>query len=478
MAELLIVDDELPQRFGMKKAFGRNNHNISEAENGLQALEILEKKIIDVVLLDLNMPGMSGIELLPRIQKIATPPLVIVVTAHGSEKIAVEAMKQGAYDYLAKPYDVEELRLVVDRALEKVRLRRENQQLRETILKQDSFGELIGQSPAMQHVYQLIEVAAKSSVTVLICGESGTGKELIAKEIHRRSERSSKTFIATNCAAIPENLIESELFGHEKGAFTGAGEARKGKIEEAHGGTLFLDEIGDMSPNTQAKVLRVLQDCTFQKLGSNKNIQADVRFIAATNKDLAQEIEDGNFREDLYYRIKVLDIALPPLRERGNDISLLATFFLDFFNCKYQKHIQTIAPQAMQVLLTYRWPGNIRQLKNVIERSVLLCQNEMIQVQELPAEITNTLDKTEAIPTAPTHANIPLPLQIPTPTISDLSFKEAKRTYVREFERQFIIQRLRQCQGNITQTANSLEIPRQSLQQKLKELGIQVREVL
>lgn len=476
MAELLIVDDELPQRFGMNKALSRNNHNIYEAENGAQALEILEKKAIDVVLLDQNMPGISGLELLSRIQKITTPPLVIIVTAHGSEKIAVEAMKQGAYDYLSKPYDVDELRLAVGRALDKISLLRENQQLRETIKKQDAFGELIGQAPTIQHVYRLIEVAAQSNVTVLICGESGTGKELVAKEIHRRSERSQKPLIATNCAAIPENLIESELFGHEKGAFTGAGESRKGKIEEANGGTLFLDEIGDMSPNTQAKILRVLQDCSFQKLGSNKNIQADVRFIAATNKDLAQEIEDGNFREDLYYRIKVLDIFLPPLRERGNDISLLATHFLEFFNCKYHKHIQTISPQAMQMLLTYHWPGNIRQLKNIIERSVLLCNNHTIQIQELPSEIVESKEKLGAVSSTSIASNIPLNITL-TSNITT-SFKEAKRAYVQDFERQFIIQRLKQCQGNITQTANSLEIPRQSLQQKLKELGIHVREVL
>jgi len=403
---------------------------------------------------------------LQKIAQLPRPPLVIVVTAYGSEKIAVEAMKRGAYDYIAKPYEVDELRMITERALEKIALCRENERLQQEIRLHESFGEIIGQSQAMQQVYRWIEIAASTNVTVLICGESGTGKELVAREIHRRSNRAEHAFVATNCAAIPENLIESELFGHEKGAFTGAGDARKGKIEEADGGTLFLDEIGDMSLNTQAKILRVLQDCNFQKLGSNKNIHVDVRFIAATNKDLLQEIEENTFREDLYYRIQVLDIALPPLRERGGDIPLLANHFLRCFNCKYDKEIVGIAPEAMQRIISYAWPGNVRQLRNILERSILICTEPYLQISNLPPELVNIGTKL---------IQPPIPEHLHTEAIS---FKEAKRSYVREFEREFIIQRLRQHQGNISQTANSLEIPRQSLQQKLKELGIHVKDIL
>ncbi len=470
MAELLIVDDEKAARFGMKKALNRNNYHIQEAENGIQALETLKNSQIDLMFLDLNMPEMGGMEVLQKIIELSNPPLVIVVTAYGSEKIAVEAMKLGAYDYISKPYELDELRLMTERAIEKVMLQRENKRLQEEIQLQQSFGEIIGQSQVMQPVYNLIDVAAQTNITVLICGESGTGKELVAREIHKRSSRSQKPFIATNCAAIPENLIESELFGHEKGAFTGAGEARKGKLEDAHEGTLFLDEIGDMSASTQAKILRVLQDCTFQKIGGNKNIQVDVRFIAATNKDLSQEIEEGNFREDLYYRINVLDISLPPLRKRGNDISLLAERFVDFFSRKYHKQNISIHPETMKALMNYSWPGNVRQLKNIIEKSVLLCLEQSLSLKDLPCEIIQEPSKKETI----SSAEIPISNFIS----NDISFKEAKRNYVREFEKQFIIQRLKIYQGNISQTANSLEIPRQSLQQKLKELDIHVRELM
>ena len=461
---LLIVDDEKAARFGMKRALSRRNYDIKEAENGLRALEIINTSHIDLVFLDLNMPGMHGMEVLTKINELNNPPLVIVATAYGSEKIAVEAMKRGAYDYITKPYEVEELRLVAQHAMEKLSLVRENERLHKEIRLQEGFGEMIGQSKAMQEIYELIDQVASTDVTVLICGESGTGKELVAREIHRRSKRTNKKFIATNCAALPENLIESELFGHEKGAFTGAGEQRKGKIEEAHGGTLFLDEIGDMSVNTQAKILRVLQERNFEKLGGNRCIQANVRLISATNKDLLQEIEEGNFRSDLYYRIKVLDICLPPLRVRNNDISLLANRFLALFARKYNKRVESISSQAMEKMMTYNWPGNVRQLKNVLEKSVLLSRNNCLTISDLPPELVQTSSgkETKAIELFD--------------NMETISFKEAKRSYVREFETHFINQRLRIYKGNISQTAQSLKIPRQSLQQKLKELGVNARE--
>jgi len=464
MGKILIVDDEKAARFGMKKALLKEQWVIEEAENGIVALQKIEQGNIDLVFLDLNMPSMGGMEVLSKLQHMNNSPMVVVVTAYGTEKIAVEAMKQGAYDYLTKPYDVDELRILVKRSMEKISLTQENQRLQEQIKMQESFGEIIGQSEAIQQVYNLIEKVADTDVTVLICGESGTGKELVAHEIHKRSARKNKHFIATNCAALPENLIESELFGHEKGAFTGAGEQRKGKIEEAHQGTLFLDEIGDMSLHTQAKMLRVLQDKTFERLGSNKSIQVDVRFIAATNKNLVQEIEDNNFREDLFYRIKVLDIYLPPLRERGNDISLLANHFLTLFSQKYKKNITAIEPDAMKALLSYSWPGNVRQLRNVLERSILLANNSTLSCQDLPNEILQCEDKEDKT-------------YILESDITSLSFKDAKKKYVQQFERQFLQSRLKMFQGNISQTAHSLEIPRQSLQQKLKELGIQAKDI-
>ncbi|HRU51651.1 MAG TPA: sigma-54 dependent transcriptional regulator [Planctomycetota bacterium] len=466
MAKILIVDDEKAARFGMKKALQKNNYEIEEATNGHEALQTIQNSEIDLVFLDLNMPVMGGMEVLSHLQTQKNAPIVIVVTAYGTEKIAVEAMKRGAYDYLTKPYDVDELRLIAQRSIEKISLTKENQRLQQQIKIQESFGEIIGQSQAIKKIYDLIEKVANTDVTVLICGESGTGKELVAREIHKHSNRRNYNFIATNCAALPENLIESELFGHEKGAFTSAGEQRKGKVEEAHKGTLFLDEIGDMSLHTQAKILRLLQNKTIERLGSNHPIQVDVRFIAATNKDLVQEIEDNNFREDLYYRIKVLDIYLPPLRERGNDITLLTNHFLTLFSEKYNKNISHVEPDAMKALHNYHWPGNVRQLRNVLEKSILLAMNTTLTLQDLPSDIVN-INQEKLCKELNLFQNI-----------SELSFRDAKKMYVQNFERKFITQRLRAFQGNISQTANSLEIPRQSLQQKLKELEIQVKDIL
>ena len=468
MVSILIVDDERAARFGMKKALSRE-YSITEAENGQEAWERLQDGLKpDLVFLDLNMPKMNGMELLTKIQGLPCPPMVIVVTAHGSEKIAVEAMKNGAHDYIAKPYEVDELRLTAQHALERVALTRENERLLEEIRLRESFGEIIGESQVMLNVYDLIEKIAQTDITVLICGESGTGKELVAREIHKRSKRANKTFVAINCAALPENLIESELFGHEKGAFTGAGEQRKGKLEETQGGTLFLDEIGDMTINTQAKLLRVLQERTFERLGGNKTIQADVRFITATNKNLTREIENSNFREDLYYRIKVLDIVLPPLRERITDIPCLAKRFFQLFSRKYQKNMQEITSEAIQKMMAYHWPGNVRQLKNVIEKGVVLATGSNFTTENLPPEILqeNTTEK-------PLNG-----LKCVLVNTDNISFKEAKRTYVQEFEKQFIVQKLKMNNGNISRTAQGLEMPRQSLQQKLKELGINARDFI
>lgn len=468
MAKILIVDDERAARFGMKKALQSGDYRICEAEDGEQAWVMLPNLRPDIVFLDLNMPRLKGMDLLQRIQQMVTPPLVIVVTAYGSEKIAVEAMKAGAYDYLSKPYEVDELRLITQHALDKLALTRENERLLEEIRLRESFGELIGESQPMLEIYDLIDRVAQTNVTVLIGGESGTGKELVAREIHKRSECADKPFIAMNCAALPENLIESELFGHEQYAFTDAKKPRKGKLEEAHGGTLFLDEIGDMTLNTQAKILRALQESTFERLGGNSPIKVDVRFIAATNKDLPQEIDKGNFREDLYYRIKVVDIYLPPLRERITDIPCLTKRFLDLFSRKHHRDVKAIDSQALQKMMSYNWPGNVRELKNMLEKSIVLSREKELTLDDLPIGVTQ-----QDMETRPLSE-----LSYFLTNTQTISFKEAKRLYVREFERQFLTQRLRDHSGNISQTAQALDMPRQSLQQKLKELGINAREIV
>ncbi len=474
---IIIIDDERAARFGMRRALDKEDYDLCEAENGKAALEQIKSKQPDIAFLDLNMPEMDGMEALRRIKKLNDPPLVIVVTAHGSEKIAVEAMKKGAYDYLAKPYDVDELRLIARNALEKRALRKENKKLREEIKLKESFGELIGESDAMRRVYDLVGKVASTDVTVLITGESGTGKEIVAQEIHRRSDRVNKKFIPLNCASVPDNLVESELFGTEKGAFTGAKE-RKGKLEEADEGSLFLDEIGDMGIDMQAKVLRVLNDRIFERLGGNTSYEADVRFIAATNKDLSQEIEEANFREDLYYRIRVVDIHLPPLRERGGDIPLLINHFLKLFTKKYKKQIEAFAPETLQKMINYCWPGNVRELKNTIEKMVVLSSDEIITDEDLPPNVFRGLTRaTSNDSLTPTEQKL-IGLLNSFLSNEEISFKDAKKAFVHEFEKAFIQKRLQEHNGNVTQTAQALDMPRQSLQQKLRELGINPRELV
>ncbi|MBU6391947.1 MAG: sigma-54 dependent transcriptional regulator, partial [Planctomycetes bacterium] len=381
---------------------------------------------------------------------------VVIVTAYGSEKIAVEAMKKGAYDYIAKPYEIDELRIVVKNAFEKLNLQEENVRLRLEIGRLEGMGDLIGQSDAMKEVFVKIEKVGTTDVTVLIEGESGSGKELVAMEIHKRSKRCNEPLIIMNCAAVPETLIESELFGHEKGAFTGATERRLGKFELADKGTIFLDEIGDMSINTQSKLLRVLQEQKFERLGGAETLAVDVRIISATHRDLEEEIEEGKFREDLYYRIKVVNIKLPPLRHKKEDIPLLANRFLEYFSKKHQKRVLSISNEAMKLLISYNWPGNVRQLKNVIESAVVLANGEILDTVELPEEIRHPENNTATL------KNIDY----------SLSFRDAKKMLVENFERDFIKKKLDECDGNVSRTADALDMHRQNLQQKIRELHI------
>jgi DNA-binding NtrC family response regulator len=455
-AQLLVVDDEPASRYGIKKALTQFKLNIQEASEGKQALEMISQLNPDLVILDINLPGMDGLSVLAETTQLNHSPLVIVITAYGSEKIAVEAMKRGAYDYIAKPFEIEDLRLTVARALEKLQLKAENLQLRTELEKRSGIGRILGQSAAMRKVFDLIEKVSQSDITVLIQGESGTGKELVAGEIHHRSSRFRKPFITMNCAALPENLIESELFGHEKGAFTGAVKQRKGKFEMAHEGTIFLDEIGDMSLNTQSKVLRVLQEKKFERLGGNETLEVDARIISATHKDLLSEMEKGNFRQDLYYRLKVIDITIPPLRERREDIPILVEHYIKEFAERHNKEVQGIDPDALKQIMEFHWPGNVRQLVNILERAVVLAARPILRTEDLPEDLNIRSGFSEGFLDELMH----------------LPFKEAKERITTHFMKEYLTRKLHNNQGNISHTAAELGIHRQSLQMMLRRLGI------
>lgn len=455
-AQLLVVDDEPASRYGIKKALTQFKLNVQEASEGKQALEMISQLNPDLVILDINLPGMDGLAVLTAATQLNHSPLVIVITAYGSEKIAVEAMKRGAYDYIAKPFEIEDLRLTVARALEKLQLKEENLQLRTELEKRSGVGRILGQSTAMRKVFDLIQKVSQSDITVLIQGESGTGKELVAREIHHRSSRFGKSFITMNCAALPENLIESELFGHEKGAFTGAVKQRKGKFEIAHEGTIFLDEIGDMSLNTQSKVLRVLQEKKFERLGGNETLEVDARIISATHKDLLTEMEKGNFRQDLYYRLKVIDITIPPLRERREDIPILVEHYIKEFSERHNKAVQGIDPDALKQIMEFHWPGNVRQLVNILERAVVLAARPILRTEDLPEDLIIRSGFSEGFLDELMH----------------LPFKEAKERITTHFMKEYLTRKLHNNQGNISHTAAELGIHRQSLQMMLRRLGI------
>ncbi|WKZ19595.1 MAG: sigma-54 dependent transcriptional regulator [Candidatus Jettenia sp. CY-1] len=452
---ILIVDDEKAARYGMRKILQKDSYTIYEAKDGTNALHMIKALQPALVFLDINMPQVDGMKTLEMINAMRNPPLVVIVTAYGSEKLAVEAMKNGAYDYIAKPYEIDELRIIVKNVFERLALQEENARLRSEIDRLEGMGELIGQSKSMKDVFDKIEKVGTTDVTVLIQGESGSGKEIVAREIYKRSKRRNEPFIIMNCAAVPETLIESELFGHEKGAFTGATERRLGKFELANKGTIFLDEIGDMSLSTQSKLLRVLQEQKFERLGGIETLAVDVRVVSATHRDLEEEIEEGRFREDLYYRIKVVNIKLPPLRHRKEDIPLLVNRFIQYFSEKHQKRILSISHESMKSLVSYSWPGNVRQLKNVIESSVVLSDNEVLNNVDLPEE-THHQD------TALIVKNIDY----------SLSFRDAKKILIENFERDFIKKKLEECNGNISRAAEALDMHRQNLQQKIRELHI------
>jgi len=452
--KILIVDDEEAARYGMRKALQSKENLLLEASDLRMARFIVEKEEPALVLLDVNLPDGSGIDFLKEVAARADPPAVIVITAHGSERVAIEAIRAGAYEYLSKPFEVDELRLLVKNARERTFLAEENRILKEELRQETGFGAMVGSSPAMKKIFEVVERVAPTDVSVLIRGESGTGKELVAREIHRRSGRSGMPFIALNCAALPDSLIESELFGHEKGAFTGAAARRQGKFELADGGTLLLDEIGDMALATQAKVLRVLEEKQFERLGSAETLTSDVRIVCATHRDLAQAIEASEFREDLYYRIHVVTIEIPPLRDRQPDIESLLEYFAARFTEKYRIEWKGFTEAARRRLLNYPWPGNVRELRNVVERCVVLSLEGPIDVAELPAELISQAPGVRGAQGAE--------------EIWQLPYEEARAS----FEKNYLLQVLEQNGGNVSQAAARMGIHRQTLQYKLKQLGI------
>jgi DNA-binding NtrC family response regulator len=478
---LLIVDDEEASRYGMRRALTTFGYSVSEADSAEAARILVKQQQPDLMLLDVNLPGMSGLDFLKELEQSragsdssadyvdsnASGPLVIIITAHGSERMAVEAVKSGAYDYLSKPFELDELRLVVKNAAETVALRRENVSLRRRIeVESSARGALIGNSAGMQRVRAMIEKVAETDATVLVRGESGTGKELVAREVHEKnSVRSQGPFVAVNCAALPSELIESELFGHEKGAFTGAAARRQGKFEQANGGTLFLDEIGDMSSNVQAKLLRALEERRIERLGGNESIPVDVRIVSATHRPLEQEIAAGNFRADLFYRLRVVTIDIPPLRERREDIPLLAETFTAAAAERYSLPLRQVGQSALRKLVDYDWPGNVRELKNTIDRAAIMAEGEELRAQDLPEEITP--GPQEGKPAAGTDGEGGLSV----PFTAD--FREDRR----EFERRYISRCLEHTQGNVTKAAEILGMHRQSLQHKLRQLGLGRRYV-
>ena len=447
--KILIVDDDATFRLTLKAHLSEAGYEIVEAEDGGGAVELVRNTLFDLILLDLRMHTLSGEETLQRIKAISPGVPVIIITAYATVKTAVETLKQGAFDYLIKPLDMDELLMTVEKAIKYYELEEENRELKTRIAGQFHFSSIIGRSKKMREVLEILTLAAPSDATILILGESGTGKELIANAIHENSPRKDKAFVKVNCAALPENLLESELFGHERGAFTGATSARKGRFELADGGTIFLDEIGDMSLATQAKILRVLQEKEFERLGSSKPIKVDVRIIAATNRNLEQAIREGTFRQDLYFRLSVVTIELPPLRERREDIPALAQHFLKKYAEKNQRLVKGFAPKTMDLFMRYDWPGNIRELENTVERAVILCREEYVQPHCLPRQFQALLDEdTPETGVRPGHS-------------------------IREVERELILKTLEQTGGNRTRAAEILGITRRALQYKLKEYGIQ-----
>lgn len=443
MTRILVIDDDLNTCNLLTRLLQKEGIEVTADNSPLNAIDLFKKDNFDLVITDFYMPEMNGTELIGRIKQINPDVDVIVMTAFASIDNAVEAMRKGAYDYIVKPFQNDDLLLSVKRVLEKRRLAEENKYLRAELSRKYSFYNIIGKSPAMQNIFNIIERVANSDATALLIGESGTGKELVARAIHFSGKRRDKNFVAINCSALPDTLLESELFGHIKGAFTGATENKQGLFEYANGGTLFLDEIADTSPSVQAKLLRVIEDKKIRRLGDNREIEVDVRIVTATSRNLRRLIEENTFREDLFYRINVFPINIPALRDRKEDIPLLIDHFL-----KGRKQINSA---TLDILVNYHWPGNVRELENMIERLVVFSDSDTIMPDDLPSEVRDTVCKK---------------------IDSGLSYLEAKKRVIDEFNHNFISCALRQTGGNVTKAAERLRLDRANLQRLMRRYGI------
>ena len=440
---ILIVDDEKNTREGLARALQRK-HSVYLADNGQTALNLLDQHHVDIILSDIRMPGMDGMTLIRRALTRTPQPVCILLTAYGTIESAVEAMKTGAYDFLPKPVNLDKLDMLIERALHSRDMENENRELKEQLNKKYGLENIIGKTPVMEQVFDQIRQVAPSRVTVMIQGESGTGKELVAHAIHRLSPRLHGPFVAVHCAALPESLLESELFGHEKGAFTGAVGQRQGRFERADGGTLFLDEIGEISPVIQVKLLRVLEERVVERVGGETPLDVDVRVVTATNRDLEAMVAEGSFREDLFYRLNVVQVTLPPLRAHREDIPLLASHFLKQASRENEKDVKSITPEALEVLMAHDWPGNVRELRNRIESMVVMCHSDKIGLRDLPAE-----------------------LRAASPAAS-----RRNATSLEETEKRLIAEALNQHKGNKTKAAEQLGISRRTIHRKVKEFGL------
>jgi two-component system response regulator AtoC len=451
MRRVLVVDDEENIRLVLRTLLRKHGYEVEVADNGETALGLVESFGPDVILTDVRMPKMGGMDLLATLRAKQSSATVIVMSAYGNVDLALEAMKAGAYDYVGKPFKPDEIVLALRKAEERESLRRENRSLREQIRNEQKFESILAKSQEMQDVFKTISKIADYKTTVLVSGESGVGKELVARALHARSSRKNQAFVGVNCGAIPENLLESELFGHKKGAFTDASSDRRGLFEEASGGTLLLDEIGELPLSLQVKLLRVLQEETIRRLGDSKDVKVDVRIVAATHRDLAAEVKAGRFREDLYYRINVLPLVIPPLRGRKDDIPLLVDHFVTRNNARLGTNIRGVSPEARKFLLEYSWPGNVRELENTIERAMVLAEGEILEATDLPERLRDTLDPVQA--------------QLAS---GELSIKKTSAAV----EEILIRRALQKTKGNRTRAAEVLEISHRALLYKIKDYKI------
>jgi DNA-binding NtrC family response regulator len=451
--KILVIDDEKLLRWSLEQNLSKEGYSVITAEKGLEGLGIYKDEAPDITLLDIHLPDVSGITVLEGIKEINSTALVIMITAFGDVQTAVKTIKLGAYDFLEKPFNMEKLKILVTKALETVSLRKEVSQFRNQLSTRYGFDSIIGQSDGMKNIFDLITKVAKSDAsTVFVQGESGTGKDIVAKVIHYQSNRSEKPFMEINCTALPETLVESELFGHEKGAFTDAKTMKKGLFEMANGGSVYLDEIGDMMPGTQAKLLKVIENKSFKRIGGTEDIEVDVRIITATNKNMTEEVRKGTFREDLYYRLKVIPITMPALRERGEDILLLAKFFIDNFNKEFKKSLKGLSKETARSFMEYHWPGNVRELKNVIERAMILESGENILPEHLPLEMT-----TQEVVTRNVEG---LDIKIPPGGVD-----------IEGVEKELIRQALDTTRGNQTKASKLLNLTRDTLRYRMQKFG-------